>query len=374
MSPATQLSQPGRPRSLRRNRRRRLGPLRSGCARRLVNDEPGGWLEVVAPGLLTTVQDTLGRPDLARYGVPTAGAMDAFAAAAANSLVGNEPDAALLEITIVGPTLRFTTQAALGLAGADLGAAVDGQPVSPGWSWLVRAGSTLSFGDRRSGARAYLACAAGLDVPAVLGSRAADVRAGFSGLAGRALRTGDRLAIRPAPDLVSRCGRYLAAAATMGEPHQSVRVLRGPHAHHFHPDALADLCAAEWTITDQADRMGYRLAGPVLRHAERADVASLGLPLGNVQVPGNGQPIVLLADHQPTGGYTVPACVIRADLPMLAQRVPGDRVHFAWTTPAEAQAALRARYAALRAVEQDTATWAGLRWAESGGQLVRSGY
>ena len=167
--------------------------------------------KVVAPGLLTTVQDTRGRPDLARYGVPAAGAMDPFAAAAANALVGNEPDAALLEITVVGPTLRFTTQVALGLAGADLSATVDSQSVSPGWSWLARAGSTLSFGDRRSGARAYLACAGGLDVPAVLGSRAADVRAGFSGLAGRAVRGGDRLPLRPALDVVSRCGRYLAA-------------------------------------------------------------------------------------------------------------------------------------------------------------------
>src|SRR5918911_3541655 len=119
--------------------------------------------------------------------------MAPFAAAAANVLVGNEPDAALLEITIVGPTLRFTTHAALALAGADLSAAVDGQSVRPGWSWLVRAGSTLSFGDRRSGARAYLAFGGGLDVPAVLGSRSADVRAGYPGLTGRPLRTGDRL-------------------------------------------------------------------------------------------------------------------------------------------------------------------------------------
>ncbi|HTD79593.1 MAG TPA: biotin-dependent carboxyltransferase family protein [Chloroflexota bacterium] len=332
------------------------------------------WLEVVAPGLLTTVQDTRGRPDLARYGVPAAGAMDPFAAAAANALVGNEPDAALLEITVIGPTLRFTMQVALALAGADLSATVDGQSVSPGWSWLARAGSTLSFGDRCSGARAYLACAGGLDVPAVLGSRAADVRAGFSGFAGRAVRGGDRLPLRPALDVVSRCGRYLAAAAATGDSRQTVRVLPGPHVGRFQPDALAYLCEAEWTITDQADRMGYRLAGPRLRHVGPADVASLGLPLGSVQVPGNGQPIVLLADHQPTGGYTVPACVIRADVPLLAQRVPGDIVRFAWTTPAEAQAALRARYAALQPLEHDTTTWAGLRWAESGGQAVGSRY
>ena len=334
-----------------------------------------GWLEVIAPGLLTTVQDTRGRPDLARYGVPTAGAMDPFAAAAANALVGNEHDAAVLEVTIVGPTLRFTTHTAMALAGADLSAAVDGQPVQPGWSWLVRAGSIVSFGDRRSGARAYVACAGGLDVPAILGSRSADVRAGFRGLAGRPLRAGDRVPIRPAADLVSRCGRYLAAAAAAsGNPGQPLRVLPGPHMDRFARDALDNLCGAEWSITDQADRMGYRLAGPRLHHADGADVASLGLPLGSVQVPGNGQPIVLLADHQPTGGYTVPACVIRADVPLLAQRGPGETVRFVWTTPAEAREALRAQHAALLAVEHDTTTWAGLRWAESGGQAVGSGY
>ena len=334
-----------------------------------------GWLEVLTPGFLTTVQDTLGRPDLARYGVSAAGAMDPLAAAAANALVGNAPEAALLELTVVGPTLRFTQRATFALAGADLDAALDGRPVRPGWSCLARAGSILSFGERRTGARAYLACAGGLDVPTVLGSRAADVRAGLSGLAGRALRAGDRLRIHPASDTASRSGRYLAAAAIADDPSRCVRVLPGPHLHHFHADALAELCAAEWTVTDQADRMGYRLTGPPLRHAERADVPSVGLPLGSVQVPGDGQPIVLLADHQPTGGYTVLACVIRADISILAQRGPGDTVRFARSTPAEAQAALRAGYAALRVVEPDTTAWAGLRWAESGGQaVVLSGY
>ena len=334
-----------------------------------------GWLEVLTPGLLTTVQDTLGRPDLARYGVSAAGAMDPLAATAANALVGNAPEAALLEITVVGPMLRFTQQATFALAGADLDAALDGQPIRPGWSCLARAGATLGFGEPRSGARAYLACAGGLDVPTVLGSRAADVRGGLSGFAGRALRVGDRLRIHPAGDTASRSGRYLAATVNTDDPRLCVRVLPGPHLQHFHADALAELCAAEWTVTDQADRMGYRLTGPRLRHADRADVPSLGLPLGSVQVPGDGQPIVLLADHQPTGGYTVLACVIRADISILAQRGPGDPVRFACSTPLEAQAALRARYAELRVVEPDTTAWAGLRWAESGGQAVAlSGY
>jgi biotin-dependent carboxylase-like uncharacterized protein len=318
-------------------------------------------LEVEAAGLLTTVQDTRGRSGLERYGVPTGGALDWSAATAANALVGNPPDAALLELTLVGPTLRFPAPTAFALAGADLGAELDGRPVPPGWSWLARTGSRLSFGGRRRGARAYLGVAGGLRVPAVLGSHAADVRAGFSGLAGRALRAGDRLPIAPTTDAPARSGWHLPGPDQ--DPDAAVRVLPGPHIDRFAAGTLDEFCAATWEISDQADRMGYRLRGPALRHVRGADVASLGLPLGAVQVTGDGRPIVLLADHQPTGGYTVLACVIRADVPLLAQRAPAETVRFALTTPAEARAALCARHAALRAVDPDAAAWAGLRQA-----------
>ncbi|MDQ6672834.1 MAG: biotin-dependent carboxyltransferase family protein [Chloroflexota bacterium] len=324
-------------------------------------------LEVISPGLLTSVQDTRGRPEFQRYGVPVGGAIDPFSASAANVLVGNTSEAALLEVTLAGPTLRFGTSTAFALAGADLSASLDGQPIAPGWSWLGRAGSTLSFGDRRTGARAYLALAGGLAVPVVLGSRATDLRAGFGGLAGRPLRAADRLPLASSVDVVSRCGWHLAGAALApGARERQVRVLPGPHLSRFVGGALDQLCAEPWEISAQADRMGYRLVGTPLRHKHRADVASLGLPVGAIQVPGDGEPIVLLADHQPTGGYTVVACVIRADLPLLAQRAPGDVVQFARTEAEEARAALMAQNRALQAVERDEAAWVGLRWAESG--------
>ena len=205
--------------------------------------------------------------------------------------------------------------------------------------------------------------AGGLETPTILGSRSADVRAAFSGVAGRPLRTGDRLPIQPVADVQTRCGRYLPALHEGNQLNQPIRVLPGPHTDRFHSGELERFCSTVWQIGDQADRMGYRLLGPSLRHVQSAGVASLGLPVGAVQVPGDGRPIVLLADHQPTGGYTVLACVIRADLHLLAQRAPGDDVRFTLTTPNEAHSALKARCAALRVVDPDASTWAALRWA-----------
>ena len=328
-----------------------------------------GTIEVLAPGLLTTVQDVRGRPGLGRYGVAVGGALDPWSAATANLLVGNTPDQPVLEMTLVGPTLRLTVDTAVGLCGADLGATLDGYPAEPGWSRFARPGATLPFGERRRGARAYLAVAGGLDLPLVLGSPAADLRAGFSHLAGRALRAGDTVPIAQVPDVISRCGRY-TSAATRDDPRQAVRVVPGPHVDRFAPGAFEQFCRATWHIADQADRMGYRLRGPLLAHTAAAEVASLGLPVGAVQVPGDGQPILLLADHQPTGGYPVLACVIRADLGVLAQRAPGDEVRFTPVSLAEARLALRARCQQMDAIETDDATWASLRLAESGSLLL----
>ncbi len=319
-------------------------------------------VEVVAPGLLTTVQDPYGRPGFERYGVATGGALDPFAAEAANRLVDNPPRAALLELTLAGPELRFGAASAIALCGADLGPTLDGQPLAPGWSAFVRPGAVLTFGDRRAGARAYLAIAGGLCVPPVLGSASTDLRAGFGGLEGRPLRAGDRLQAPPARDLAARAGRFLAAAADLPAPTAPIRVLPGPHLERFAPEALEALCDEPWRITEQADRMGYRLAGPRLRHRQGPDVVSLGLPVGAIQVPGDGQPIVLLADHQPTGGYTVLACVIRADLRRLAQRLPGETVRFTLTTPEAARAALAEQRALLQALPAAT-EWDALRWA-----------
>lgn len=316
-------------------------------------------IEVLDPGLLTSVQDPFGRPGWRRYGVPVSGAADPFSARLANRLVGNPDAAALLEVTLVGPELRFTEATTIAVAGADLGAMLDGRPLAPGLGASARAGSVLRFGERRSGTRAYLAIAGGIEVDPVLGSRSTDLRASFGGIDGRALRAGDLLRVGAAPHPAPRRAQ---AQPSRDEP---IRVLAGPHPERFAPDALDRLCDAAWTVSPAADRAGIRLDGEPIRHAapDAAEVESMGLAAGAIQVPLDGRPIVMLADRPVTGGYAVLGCVARADLGRVAQLAPGDSVGFAIVATDAAVAALRAREAELEALEPiDDApdiSWAG---------------
>jgi KipI family sensor histidine kinase inhibitor len=306
-------------------------------------------VEIIAPGLQTTVQD-LGRTGYARFGVPSAGTMDAFAARAANRLVGNSDGAAVLEITLAGPTLRLPSYGAVfAVTGADLSPQLDGNDV-PGWTTCVAPpGAALKFGKRRAGLRAYLAVAGGFVVPPVLGSASTYLRGPFGGHEGRALQAGDRLLARHPPAGAERlAGRALTPAARPPYDREPVvRVVLGPHAERFTGEAVAALLGSTYTVGPASDRMGYRLQGPALARHEPADILSQGLPLGGVQVPGDGQPIILLADHQTTGGYPLIATVIRADLPLLAQLAPGDSVRFRAVAVDEARAAYVQQLAAL---------------------------
>jgi KipI family sensor histidine kinase inhibitor len=283
-------------------------------------DRSDNEIEVLDGGLLTSIQDAIGRPGWRRYGVQAAGALDPDAAVSANRLAGNPDAAALLEITLLGPTLHLPVPATVGLAGADLGATLDGRPLSPGESGI---GREIAFGDRRNGARAYLAVAGGIAVPAVLGSASTDLRSGFGGLEGRALRQGDRLPIG-----IGDPGRPIErrpAPARVGP----IRLLPGPHGDRFEETAFDRMFEAAWTVSARADRMGYRLEGRPIERREGSELPSVGLPLGAVQVPPDGLPIVMLADRPVTGGYPVLACVARADIDRLAQLLPGDPLRFA---------------------------------------------
>jgi antagonist of KipI len=301
-------------------------------------------IAVLRPGLLTTVQD-LGRPGYRAWGLPVAGAVDPLALAAANLLAGNPPGTAALELTLLGGAFRFEAGAAAALAGAEMGARLDGVPVPSGSSFRAPAGSTLELGPATLGVRAYLAVRGGIDVPPVLGSRSTYTRAAVGGLEGRALRAGDVLPVGKARGRAPG-PRRLSPEDRPGLPGAgdtvTLRVLPGPQDDLLPADALAALLATPWTVTNLNDRMGYRLDGPPLRLEGGADIVTDGLLPGAVQVASDGRPMILLVDAQTAGGYAKPVTVIAPDLRWLGQARAGHRVRLARIGMEEALAAVRA--------------------------------
>lgn len=315
-------------------------------------------IEVLDGGLLTTVQDW-GRYGYQRYGVPVSGAMDLLALRAGNRLVGNGDGAATLEMTLLGPRLRFLAPATIAIAGGDLGAMLDDRPLRTWESVGVGAGMVLSFSGPSDGIRAYLAVAGGIDVPLVLGSRSTYVRSRLGGLQGRALQAGDILETPGQAPLLRAAHPSVAAERRPAYGHEHVlRVVLGPQDDRFTPSGVRTFLSSAYSVTPQSDRMGYRLTGPKIEHTSGPDIVSDGTPFGAVQVAGDGVPIVLMADRGTAGGYTKIATVISADLPRLSQAAPGDAVRFEAVTLAEAHQALREQEAwldALRAAPETPA-------------------
>ena len=306
-------------------------------------------LEIVSPGLLTTVQDR-GRYGYQRYGVPVSGAMDEFALRAANLLVGNDQGAACLEMTVLGPTARFLRDARIAVTGGDLTATLNGEPL-PRWQAVdVAKDSELGFRNMRDGMRAYLAVAGGVNVPVVMGSRSTYLPSGIGGFDGRALAAGDVVLAFPAD--TAGPARRLPRGYEAPEygSHHEIRVVMGPQADAFGQDAVDALLGATFTISLDSDRMGYRLEGAEVRHATGPDIVSDGNAPGAIQVPGSGVPTVLLADRGTTGGYTKIATAISADLGKLAQAVPAQTVSLTAVDLEEAAAAARERESMLAAI------------------------
>ena len=307
-------------------------------------------LKITDPGPATTVQD-LGRHDSRRWGVPVAGTLSPDWLALANGLVGNGATAAGLEFRLVGP--RFTVEAdeiVLAVGGpADMKIdSADGMRTVPPWNATrVVRGDKVVVGRIGSGTTAILVVSGGIDTPPVLGSRATYARAALGGYEGRALRAGDSVPVGAAPSATP-----LALPDPPKDGTGPIRLIAGPQDDHFEPEALETLLAEAYTVTDKVDRMGMRLEGPVLAHRtpDLAQIASDGIVPGAVQVPGNGQPIVLLADGQTVGGYPKIATVISADLPRLARRAPKESIRFALVDVAEAERILRDQEKSLKSL------------------------
>lgn len=295
-------------------------------------------IRVVDPGLLTTVQDG-GRWGHQALGVPVAGPMDGVSHRCANLVVGNRPDCATLEVTLVGPTLEFSGETTVAVTGAEFELWLDTAPIAANTAHRAHRGSRLRFGRRRSGARAYLAVAGGVDVPLVLGSRSTDLASGLGGLAGRPLRSGDQLGVGRAGE---RGGPHVPPVTGIPLPHggATVRVIPGPDATRFGPRAMSMFGQTRFTLGPESNRMGYRLRGPALDLVQMGSLLSSATPIGSVQVPPSGQPILLMADRQTTGGYARIATVISADLSVAGQLAPGDWIRFEACDRREAIAAL----------------------------------
>lgn len=292
----------------------------------------GPALTVLSAGQLTTIQD-LGRPGMQVHGLPEGGAMDRLAARVANLLVGNPEDAAVLECTLRGPVLRFAIDVEVAITGARVFGSPWGRP------FRVPAGEMLSLESIEDGARAYLAIAGGLDLPSVLGSRSAYLRSGLPGLAGRALQAHETVPLGMGRHLPPSAfvSRWFVSTSSFHRPGPVVRAVRGPQAEWFPPAVLQSFQAATYTLTPQSDRMGLRLAGPALNRETTREMISQGVVAGTVQVPPDGQPIILMADRQTIGGYANLASVISVDLPKLAQLRAGAEIRFELITLAEAR-------------------------------------
>ncbi|HZG71452.1 MAG TPA: biotin-dependent carboxyltransferase family protein [Chondromyces sp.] len=309
-------------------------------------------ITIAKSGLLTIIQD-LGRYGYQKSGVIASGAMDSLAHRIANLLVGNEEKEATLEITLLGPDVHFQKDALISICGGDLAPSINGKPVRTWRPILVKKDSVLRFGPCKEGCRAYLAIAGGVAVPLIMGSKSTYLKARIGGYNGRALTSGDQLSINESGELSQEIIRSLTLLSNSdfieaewsasneflltNKKERPIRALRGRQFHLFTKESQEKIFQAAFEITPQSDRMGYRLTGPSLSLESAEEMISEAVNFGTIQVPSDGNPIILLADRQTTGGYPKIAQVATVDLPLLAQAKPGEHLHFTEISHHEAQ-------------------------------------
>lgn len=293
-------------------------------------------IKVVKPGLCTTVQD-IGRIGFQQFGIPVSGVMDEYAFAVGNFLVESDKNNAVLEVPFLGPTLEFDFDISIAITGANLSPKINNQDVAMWKNITIKKGDVLSFGAIKNGARAYIAFAGEIDVPTINGSKSTLLKSKLGGFEGRQLKVGDVINIKN-PRVVTKrnilASKYIPVYSNVEE----IKIVLGPQDDYFTEKGVETFLNSEYVITKDADRMGMRLVGEVIEHKDKADIISDAAVFGSIQVPGNGQPIILLADRQTTGGYTKIATVIKADLPKLSQMIPDGKIKFKKLNIEEAQA------------------------------------
>lgn len=312
-------------------------------------------MEILNPGVLTSVQDA-GRFGRQRFGMSPAGAMDSYSMTLANILVGNPRNTGVLECTLAGPTIRFDANCIAAVTGADMAPTLNGKPVAMGEALEVPAGSTLKLGAAKNGCRTYIAVAGELDLPKIDGSQSTLLRSGIGGYEGRKLKAGDVIGICPPISDVRNIPIRKLFEPQHFVDEVTVRVILGPQEDRFTEAGLKTFLSQTYTVSAKSDRMASRLEGAKVEHITDANIISDGIPMGAVQVPGSGEPMIMMSEHQGSGGYTKIANVISVDIPLVAQCGPGKRIRFRAVSVQEAQALYRARleeYSRLEAVFND---------------------
>ncbi|WP_196593737.1 5-oxoprolinase subunit C family protein [Pectinatus sottacetonis] len=308
-------------------------------------------LKIIRPGLLTSIQDS-GRHGYQKIGVLVSGAMDIYSMRLSNMLVGNNENEGTIEITLLGPTIEFTADTLIAVTGGNFNPIIDGMPVPYMRPVAVKAGAVMKFSSSQPGCRAYLAAAGGFDVPVVMGSKSTYLRAGIGGFKGRSLQKNDILhtgnpnsfSQQILTTLLSRGAQSFAEARWfIGRPfsadnlHKPIRVTSGMHYKYFDQQSKYDFFSSDYLITNNADRMGYRLQGHPLNTEKPMEIISEAVGLGTIQVPPQGNPIILMADHQSVAGYPVIAQAITADTARIAQLKPNDHIRFKLISHEEAE-------------------------------------
>jgi len=285
--------------------------------------------KVIKSGIFDTIQD-LGRFGFQQYGMPVSGAMDSYALRVGNRLLGNEENEAGIEISTPGLSLEVLNQTVIAITGADFNPTINNSP-APIWEALeVKKGDIISFNQVKNGCYSYLLVAEGIDIPVVLGSKSTYVRGKIGGQKGRPLKKSDIINVGKAnQELQNIVGRKVSAInlPTYHEENE-IRVILGPQYDYFTKDGLYTFLNSFYEITANSDRMGYRLKGPEIENKNGSDIITDGIPLGSIQVPLDGMPIVMLADRQTTGGYAKIATVISSDIDKFAQMKPRNKIKF----------------------------------------------
>ncbi|RGO21271.1 biotin-dependent carboxyltransferase [Bacillus cereus] len=306
-------------------------------------------VEVLHAGMFTTVQD-LGRSHYQQYGVPVGGAMDQSALRMINMLVGNEENEAALEMTIMGPKLLIKKTTLLAIGGADMEPLLNGERIPLWRPILAEEGSMLCFGKVKSGCRTYVTFAGGIHIDRTMGSKSTYIRAAIGGIEGRMLKKGDYFQIGVQPEMANRLVQDLQkdkriktkwaisnSVLPKYKKHPKLRVIADFEYDQFTEESRKAFFTKEYKVSNYADRMGYRVEGEILNRAVEKEILSSSVTFGTIQVPNGGQPIILMADRQTTGGYPRMGNIISVDLPLLAQLKPGDYVSFEKITLEEAE-------------------------------------